>query len=117
MLEGKRAMRHLNVGRLGAVAVIALFAGVVFGQRSALAVHESICITAINSGMYNVITGSGTINGTSGNDVIIWGDGGNDDTSGSSGNDAIVGGGGNDDCSGGSGKDTQTNCESFNGVP
>jgi Ca2+-binding RTX toxin-like protein len=97
-------MRHLRYGRVGAVAAIALIAGVMYGQRAALAVHEPICVNAINSGMYNVIVGAGTIQGTSGNDVII-GSAGNDVINAGSGNDVVCGRGGSDTINGGSGND------------
>ncbi len=66
-----------------------------------------------------LVTGSGTITGTEGNDLILGGPGA-DDINGLGGNDCILGGGGddilnggdgNDVCIGGPGTDTFTNCE------
>lgn len=51
-----------------------------------------------------VITGSGTINGTAGNDLIT-GSAGNDNISGNGGNDCILGGNGKDTLNGGTGTD------------
>jgi Ca2+-binding RTX toxin-like protein len=67
----------------------------------------------------NIVRGSGTITGTSGNDLII-GSSGADDINGLGGDDCILGGGGDDSldggngtdiCIGGNGADTFTNCE------
>jgi hypothetical protein len=68
----------------------------------------------------NIITGSGTINGTNQNDLIL-GSAGADTISGRGGDDCILGGGGNDTingnngggdvCIGGPGTDTFTRCE------
>jgi len=67
----------------------------------------------------DIITGSGTITGTSGNDLIL-GSGGNDSIDGGGGDDCIESGGGDDTlnggdgtdvCIGGSGTDTFDNCE------
>ena len=67
----------------------------------------------------NVVSGSGTINGTSNNDLII-GSSGNDVIDGKGGDDCIIGAGGTDTINGGSGtdicvgdggKDTFQNCE------
>ncbi len=67
----------------------------------------------------DIISGSGTITGTSGNDLILGGPG-NDTINGMGGNDCILGGGGNDTidggdgtdvCIGGPGTDTFANCE------
>jgi Ca2+-binding RTX toxin-like protein len=89
---------------------------------------KSIAVTANNlkpescSGLNltNIISGSGAINGTSDNDLII-GSSGNDTINGLGGNDCILGGagddtidggdGGNDVCIGGSGANTNSNCE------
>jgi Ca2+-binding RTX toxin-like protein len=66
-----------------------------------------------------IISGSGTLTGTSGNDLII-GSSGNDTIDGLGGNDCILGGGGddsltgndgNDVCLGGPGNDNFINCE------
>ncbi len=67
----------------------------------------------------NIIRGSGTINGTSGNDLILGssaddiinGNGGNDCIVAGAGNDTIDGGDGTDICIEGSGTNTTVNCE------
>lgn len=68
----------------------------------------------------SLVTGSGTIDGTSSNDLIL-GSGGADTLSGGGGSDCLVGGGGNDTingsgskgdvCIGGPGTDTFKKCE------
>lgn len=67
----------------------------------------------------NLITGSGTLTGTEGNDLIL-GSSGADTIDGLGGSDCIVGGGGDDLitggndadlCIGGDGNDTFTGCE------
>jgi Ca2+-binding RTX toxin-like protein len=74
------------------------------------------------SGIYltNIISGSGTVTGTSGNDLII-GSAGIDNIDGLGGDDCILGGGdddtitggdGNDVCLGGPGTDIFATCES-----
>lgn len=95
-------MRRILTIAVAALAVAG--GGAAIAPQSALAVHESICINAINSGMYNVITGSGTIRGTNADDVII-GSEGPDDIRGGNGNDVICGRGGGDYIDGGNGND------------
>ncbi len=67
----------------------------------------------------NLVTGSGIVTGTNGNDLIL-GSPGSDDLRGNNGNDCILGGGGNDAlrggagtdvCIGGPGNDTFSGCE------
>lgn len=68
----------------------------------------------------NLITGTGTITGTAGNDLILGssdadtidGAGGNDCILGGGGDDQIAGGDGNDICLGGLGTDGFIACES-----
>jgi len=77
----------------------------------------------------NIVTGSGTINGTLGNDLIlgssnadtvnanegddcVLGGGGDDTLNGWDGNDVLDGGAGTDTCNGGLGANTLINCES-----
>lgn len=68
----------------------------------------------------NLVSGSGTLTGTSGNDLIIGsagvdtidGLGGDDCILGGGGDDQITGGDGTDICIGGAGADTFTTCES-----
>lgn len=74
------------------------------------------------AGIYidNLITGSGSITGTAGNDLIlaspgidtIDGLGGNDCILGGGSDDTLTGGDGNDVCLGGPGTDTFFTCES-----
>ncbi|MBC7877720.1 MAG: hypothetical protein H7Y59_11180 [Anaerolineales bacterium] len=67
----------------------------------------------------NLITGSGTLTGTAGNDLILGsssidvidGLGGDDCIVGGGGDDLLTGGDGNDICLGGPGTDTFTTCE------
>jgi Ca2+-binding RTX toxin-like protein len=74
--------------------------------------------TSLN--LTNTISGSGTITGTTGNDLIIGstgadtidGLGGDDCILGGNGDNTITGGDGNDVCIGGAGTDTFTTCES-----
>lgn len=68
----------------------------------------------------NIVSGSGTLTGTSGNDLIIGsagvdiidGGAGNDCILGGAGDDNLIGGDGNDICLSGSGIDTFDTCES-----
>lgn len=52
----------------------------------------------------NLVTGSGNVTGTNGNDLIL-GSPGSDELRGRGGNDCILGGGSNDDLDGGPGSD------------
>ena len=71
-------------------------------------------------GLADIVSGSGSITGTSGNDLII-GSSGSDTINGLGGDDCIIGGGGTDTIDGGDGTDacgmgtgnTYTNCESL----
>lgn len=54
--------------------------------------------------LQNIITGSGTINGTNGNDLIL-GSAADDTINASGGTDCILGGGGNDTINGDNGND------------
>ncbi len=91
--------------RLGMAAFVALVAAALLVMaRSALASHEDDCALAIASGDYNVIRSSGTIVGTSSDDVIIGSDG-RDTINAGSGDDIVCGRGGSDTINGGSGSD------------
>jgi Ca2+-binding RTX toxin-like protein len=67
----------------------------------------------------NIVSGSGTLTGTSGNDLIIGSTGadvidgldGNDCILGSDGDDTLIGNMGNDICLGGKGNETFIDCE------
>ncbi len=67
----------------------------------------------------NIVSGSGTLTGTVGNDLIIGsvgadtidGLGGNDCILGGGGDDSLIGNDGDDACLGGPGNDIFTNCE------
>jgi Ca2+-binding RTX toxin-like protein len=67
----------------------------------------------------NLVTGSGTLTGTSGNDLILAGPGadsidglgGSDCIVGGAGDDALTGGDDSDICVGGDGSDTFSGCE------
>jgi Ca2+-binding RTX toxin-like protein len=58
----------------------------------------------------HLVTGSGTITGTTGNDLILASPGA-DMIDGSGGDDCIVGGGDSDVCTGGLGTDVFVSCE------
>lgn len=60
--------------------------------------------SCVSLDLRNIISGSGTITGTSGNDLIL-GSPGDDTISGLGGDDCILGGNGNDTISGGDGND------------
>ncbi|MGW4699687.1 FG-GAP-like repeat-containing protein [Streptomyces sp. NPDC004285] len=64
----------------------------------------TLTVSAGCNGLAATITGNGTVNGTSGSDVIVTGNG-NDSVSGNGGNDTICTFGGNDAVSAGSGSD------------
>jgi Ca2+-binding RTX toxin-like protein len=76
------------------------------------------------NGLYltNIVRGSGVLNGTAANDLIIGGDGpdiidglgGDDCILGGSGDDMITGGDGTDICIGGAGNNIFTACENEN---
>lgn len=90
--------------KLSVLPVLAVLAAVLVFPPSGLAAHEGTCATAIASGNYTVITGSGTINGTHGNDVII-GSTGADTIDAGTGDDVVCGRGGADMIDGGNGND------------
>jgi RTX calcium-binding nonapeptide repeat (4 copies) len=91
---------------------------------------ESVPVTAEDikpaacAGLYltNIVSGSGALTGTPGNDLIIGGGGadtidglaGDDCILGGNGDDLITGGDGADICLGGPGTDIFTTCESEN---
>jgi hypothetical protein len=90
------------------------------GQQSVPVTAEDVKPAACNA-LYltTIISGSGTLTGTTGNDLII-GSAGADLIDGMEGNDCILGGGGddsligntgNDVCLGGTGNDSFTDCE------
>ena len=58
----------------------------------------------------NLVSGSGTLTGTEGNDLIL-GSSGADVIDGLGGNDCVLGGGGADICTGGAGSDIFIACE------
>lgn len=90
--------------RLALLAPTAALFTALLLPASVLAAHEDNCIAAFQSGQYNVIIGSGTINGTDGDD-LIFGSAGPDTINGGNGNDVICGRGGSDILSGGNGID------------
>jgi hypothetical protein len=93
------------------------------GLRSVPVTVEDIKPAAC-AGLYltNIVSGSGALTGSPGNDLIIAsagpdtidGLGGNDCILGGSGDDLITGGDGTDICIGGAGMDIFTTCESEN---
>jgi Ca2+-binding RTX toxin-like protein len=90
------------------------------GQQSVFVTAEDVKPAACDT-LYltNIISGSGALIGTAGNDLIIGsagadsidGLGGNDCILGSGGDDSLTGNEGNDVCLGGTGSDTFTECE------
>jgi len=89
--------------RMGAVAALTLLGGaLLMPAQSASAAHERTCRDAIDSGMFNLIKGSGVIYGTSGPDVII-GSAGNDTIYARGGDDVVCARGGDDLIDGGTG--------------
>lgn len=91
-------------------------------DRQARNVSANDVKPAACSGLYlsAIVTGTGTVTGTTGNDLII-GSSGADLIDGLGGNDCILGGGGDDSlagsdgsdvCLGGPGNDLFTDCES-----
>ena len=91
--------------RLGGVAIVATLAGALLVPAgSVLADHEDDCQLAFVSGNYTVITGSGTIRGTNGDDLII-GSAGPDNIRAGNGNDVVCARGGADTIDGGNGDD------------
>ncbi|MEP7133812.1 MAG: hypothetical protein ABI904_02650 [Chloroflexota bacterium] len=90
------------------------------GYASALVTAEDIKPAACNGiTLTQIISGSGTLTGTSGNDLIIGsssadtidGLGGDDCILSGGGDDSITGGDGNDVCLSGAGNDVFTSCE------
>jgi Ca2+-binding RTX toxin-like protein len=108
------------------VSVISAFAAGIsvpasnVGQQSVPVIAEDIKPAACGA-LYltNIVRGSGTLTGTSANDLIIGGAsadtidgaGGDDCILGSGGDDALTGQEGNDVCLGGTGNDIFTDCE------
>jgi Ca2+-binding RTX toxin-like protein len=129
---------------LGSVGFIGLMALVILGVSSALAAGNSVPPSGVDDlsnpiglndlkppecsgiAVTNLITGSGNLGGTPGNDLIL-GSPGSDRINGGPGDDCLVGGGGNDDlsgkpdndvCIGGPGADTaDDSCEAVFEVP
>ena len=119
------------------LVIFGLFALILFSVASAFAAGLTISQTNIDEksvpviaedlkpsacdglSLTQIISGSGALTGTSGNDLIIGssgvnaidGLGGNDCILGGSGDDSLAGGDGNDVCLGGPGNDTFTGCE------
>ncbi|MBI5294387.1 MAG: hypothetical protein HY869_02845 [Chloroflexi bacterium] len=90
------------------------------GRKSLAVTAEDIKPSACNEiALTQIISGSGTLNGTSGNDLIIGssgddiidGMGGDDCILAGSGDDSLAGNEGADICLGGPGSDTYTSCE------
>ena len=108
------------------VSVISAFAAGIsvpasnVGQQSVSVTAEDIKPPACES-LYltNIVSGSGTVTGTTANDLIIGsagadtidGLGGDDCILGGDGDDQITGGDGNDVCIGSGGTDSFTDCE------
>src|SRR3990172_5076812 len=151
-------MRRLTCVRLAVLGVLSiLLAGTMAAYATANTVPQTrmdLDTVAINANalkpsacaalnLANIVTGSGTINGTNGNDLILGsagndsltgragadillggdgndnllGNGGADRLYGEGGDDSLNGGVGNDTCDGGSGTDTGANCETLLNIP
>ena len=123
--------RPLQILTLGLIALIIISAATAIAATNTVpptnASEQSFPITANDirppqcAGLFltNIVSGSVTITGTSGNDLIlgsalpdiISGLGGDDCILGGGGIDVIDGGAGSDICIGGPGLDTFSNCE------
>lgn len=127
-------MRRLHPLHLLTVGLVAL---ILFSSVTALAATNTIPATRLDTatssvdvndlkpsacaGLFlsNLVTGSGTVTGTEGNDLILGGSGvdaidglgGDDCILGGGGDDQLAGAGGNDICLGGPDTDTFITCE------
>jgi Ca2+-binding RTX toxin-like protein len=124
----------LQLAMLGLLTLIVVSATSAFAAGVSLPASnvglQSVPVTADSikpaacAGLYltNIVSGSGALIGTVGNDLIIGGGGadtidglgGDDCILGGSGDDLITGGDGTDVCIGGPGTDAFTTCESEN---
>ena len=91
----------------------------VTNQNNSININNLKPVACASMHLTNLVSGSGTLTGTEGNDLIL-GSSGADIIDGLGGNDCIVGGGGDDSingnngtdvCLGGSGNNTFTSCE------
>ncbi len=123
---------HLVVLGLATLILISVFtafsAGIVVTSPNVGAHSSSVMANDVKPdacmglNLVNIVSGTGTVTGTSGNDLIV-GSASADTIDGLGGDDCILGGGGNDSidgntgtdvCLGGSGTNTFTACESEN---
>ena len=70
--------------------------------RNAITANSLKPVVCASLNLTNIVVGSGHVNGTNSNELII-GSSGNDSIDGKNGDDCILGGGGNDDINGGNG--------------
>jgi Ca2+-binding RTX toxin-like protein len=116
----------LGLAALAIINLVTAFAAINTVQATNVA-HQTISVginelkpsTCAGWFLTNLVTGSGSITGTEGNDLILGGPdidmidglGGDDCILGGGGDDQITGGDGNDICIGGPGTDTLITCE------
>lgn len=118
----------MKISTLFRLAIYGLFALILIGAMTAVAVANTVPSTRMSSqerlihindlkpaacsaiNLTSVVTGSGAITGTEGNDLILASSGA-DNIDGLGGDDCIVGGGDTDICTGGLGTDTFVSCE------
>jgi Ca2+-binding RTX toxin-like protein len=108
MIATARLVAALALIGVGAVATVGLLAS---NSLPATKLGQSVVSVTANDlkpadcasvSVTNVVTGGGTVNGSSGNDLIL-GSSGDDTIDGSSGDDCIVGGAGADTITGSAG--------------
>ena len=119
------------------ISIFGLIALIIMSAMTAVAATNTVPVTRVTdetmpvgindlkpsacAGLFlsNLVTGSGTLTGTTGNDLILGssnidtidGLGGTDCILGGGGDDILTGGDGTDVCIGGPGTDTFTTCE------
>jgi Ca2+-binding RTX toxin-like protein len=116
----------LGLFALVMVSVVSAFAAGIsvptsnVGQRSVLVTAEDVKPAACDAQhLTNIVSGSGNLTGTAGNDLILGSSGadiidgldGDDCILGSGGDDSLIGNAGNDVCFGGTESDIFTDCE------
>ena len=121
LIFGLGVLIFLSVGMVAATANTVPATRVDYNV-SAITINDLKPAACAGLSLTNLIIGSGTLTGTSGNDLILGssgvdvidGLGGNDCILGGGGDDLITGGDGNDVCQGGPGNDSFSTCETQN---